>query len=248
MRILHVARRYWPAVGGVESFLRHVANEQARRCDVTVLVQRIDNGPHDRLTDSVSPPPTFDPFMDGAVKVRPLRVALSRRMILAPLVTHVMPGARRYAYGRLRVPAGALVARAIGPVIAAEAAAADVVHMWTGDLLASAAVRGAGFSHRVSDDPIVFPGGAAHSHSHDFSGNRSTNSLSTNASLRRSATRCGRDDEGPTWPDPTARADRSAYWVPTLYDGDTPSPRSEWARTTAPAAATTRRSGRFPTI
>jgi glycosyltransferase involved in cell wall biosynthesis len=143
MRILHVARRYWPSIGGVESFLRHVATEQAKRHEVTVLAQRIDDGPHERLSDSVSPPPTFEAFNDGPVRVRPLRVPASRRAMMAPLITHVLPITRRYAYGQLRVPAGGLVARAIGPVIARHAAEADIVHMWTGDLLASAALRGA---------------------------------------------------------------------------------------------------------
>jgi glycosyltransferase involved in cell wall biosynthesis len=154
MRILHVARRYPPAVGGVESFLRHVANEQAKRHEVTVLAQRIDNGKHGRLSDSVSPPPTFEPFADGDVRVLPLRVPPARRALMAPLVTHAMPVTRRYAYGRLRIPAGGLVARAVGPVIARQAASADVVHMWTGDLLASAAVRGA---HSAGVPAIVSP-------------------------------------------------------------------------------------------
>jgi glycosyltransferase involved in cell wall biosynthesis len=151
MRILHVARRYWPAVGGVESFLRHVANEQAKRHEVTVLAQRIDGGKHGRLSDSVSPPPTFEAFADGEVRVRPLRVPVARRALMAPLVTHVLPVTRRYAYGRLRIPAGGLVAQAVGPVIADQAASADVVHMWTGDLLASAAVHGA----RRAGVPVV---------------------------------------------------------------------------------------------
>ena len=33
------------------------------------------------------------------------------------------------------------------------------------------------FSHRLPDDPIVFPGQPGASHSHDFTGNRSTNEI-----------------------------------------------------------------------
>jgi glycosyltransferase involved in cell wall biosynthesis len=142
MRILHVARRYWPAVGGIESFLRHHATELATEHDVTVLAQRIDDGPHDRLNDSLRPPPSFEPFDDQGVRVEPLRVPVPRRALMAPLVSHVTPGLRRYAYGRSRVPAAALVARATAPVIAEHAREADIVHMWAGDLLASAAVEG----------------------------------------------------------------------------------------------------------
>jgi Tol biopolymer transport system component len=63
-----------------------------------------------------------------------------------------------------------------------------------------------GFSHRNQDDPIVYPGQPGRSHDHTFFGNRLTNALSTPASLRaKGETTC------------TDRADRSAYWAPTLY-------------------------------
>jgi hypothetical protein len=65
-----------------------------------------------------------------------------------------------------------------------------------------------GFSHRNHDDPIRFPGQPGRSHDHTYFGNRSTNAASTPASLRRNGrTTCG------------GRADRSAYWVPTLSVG-----------------------------
>ena len=143
MRLLFVARRYWPAVGGVESFLRHLARELAQRHEVTVLAHRIDDGPTDRLTDSLRPPPAFEAFDDGPVRITPLRLSRKRRALMAPLVTHAVPVLRRYAYGRLRVPAAALYAQVVGPVIAAEAKGSDVVHMWGGDLVAGAAMRAA---------------------------------------------------------------------------------------------------------
>jgi len=62
------------------------------------------------------------------------------------------------------------------------------------------------FSHRAADDPIVFPRQAGASHMHDFLGNSSTDSRSTPGSLRSSPTLCSR------------AADRSAWWVPTLYE------------------------------
>ena len=61
------------------------------------------------------------------------------------------------------------------------------------------------FSRISDDDPIVYPGQPGRSHSHTFFGNRSTNAFSTVARLRRAATTC--------YP----RADKAAYWVPTLY-------------------------------
>jgi Domain of unknown function (DUF1996) len=61
------------------------------------------------------------------------------------------------------------------------------------------------FSHGSADDPIVYPRLPGRSHRHTFFGNTSTNAFSTLASLRRAGTTC------------KVRADRAAYWVPTLY-------------------------------
>ena len=49
MKILYVARRYWPAVGGVETYLRQLATELGSRHELTVLAGRIDEGAHTRL-------------------------------------------------------------------------------------------------------------------------------------------------------------------------------------------------------
>jgi glycosyltransferase involved in cell wall biosynthesis len=141
MKLLYVARRYWPAVGGVETYLRKLATELGSRHELTVLASRIDDGAHTRLSDSLRPPKPFAPFRDGPVQVKPLGVPAHRRLLTAPLVAHVTPGLRRYAYGRSRPAAASLVARAVAPAIAHEARGADVIHMWAGDLLASAAVR-----------------------------------------------------------------------------------------------------------
>jgi hypothetical protein len=62
-----------------------------------------------------------------------------------------------------------------------------------------------GFSHRGSDDPIVFPRAPGASHSHDFFGNLSTDAFSTSRSLRANTGNC------------RPVGDESAYWVPTLY-------------------------------
>jgi hypothetical protein len=61
------------------------------------------------------------------------------------------------------------------------------------------------FSHTGNDDPIVYPGQPGRSHPHTFFGNRSTDASSTLASLRAAGTTC------------KPRADRAAYWVPTLF-------------------------------
>lgn len=62
------------------------------------------------------------------------------------------------------------------------------------------------YSHRMADDPIVYPGRPGISHMHDFLGNDSTTAESTAQSLATyTSTTCHRAD------------DLSAYWVPTLY-------------------------------
>ena len=61
------------------------------------------------------------------------------------------------------------------------------------------------FSHTSNDDPIVYSGQPGKSHHHTFFGNTSTNASSTPASLRAGRTTC------------KPRADRAAYWVPTLF-------------------------------
>ena len=159
MRLLFVARRYWPAVGGIEILLRHVARELGERHELTVLAHRIDDGPHGRLSDSLDPPRTFEAFDDGPVHVAPLRISRGRRTAMWPLVGLATPGLRRYAYGRLRIPAAELYARVAAPPIARRRPGAEVVHMWAGDLLASAAVQAARLlGARAVITPFAHPG------------------------------------------------------------------------------------------
>jgi hypothetical protein len=65
-------------------------------------------------------------------------------------------------------------------------------------------VSGCRFSHRNTDDPIVYPGQPGKSHDHTFIGNDTTNAFSTLASLQGKSSSCRR------------AGDSAAYWVPTL--------------------------------
>ena len=67
------------------------------------------------------------------------------------------------------------------------------------------------FSHRNTDDPIVYPGKKGAAHSHDFFGNRSTKYNSTYQSLLKATT--SGDPDGTTC---TRLQDKSAYWIPTV--------------------------------
>ena len=73
------------------------------------------------------------------------------------------------------------------------------------------------YSHRLSDDPIVFPRGPGASHPHDFFGSMSTDAFSTPLSIQAGPTSCTRTNSTVT-----ADKDRSAYWVPTLYVANQP--------------------------
>ena len=74
------------------------------------------------------------------------------------------------------------------------------------------------YSHRRSDDPIVYFGQPDFSHDHEFFGATSTNAFSTPAKLRASATTCDRS------------ADTAAYWAPTVLLNEQPVlPVEAWA-------------------
>ncbi|HKP17412.1 MAG TPA: DUF1996 domain-containing protein [Gaiellaceae bacterium] len=60
------------------------------------------------------------------------------------------------------------------------------------------------FSHRNTDDPIVYPGQPGRSHDHTFIGNDTTNAFSSVATMRGGTSSCRR------------AGDTAAYWAPTL--------------------------------
>ncbi|WP_100444263.1 DUF1996 domain-containing protein [Glycomyces xiaoerkulensis] len=99
--------------------------------------------------------------------------------------------------------AAAALALAAGLVAAAtttSAAAQEVTHH---EFQANCTI-----SHTGNDDPIVLPGQSGASHNHTFLGNTGTDADSTLGSLRDGDTSC------------LVPADRSAYWFPTLSNGD----------------------------
>ncbi|MBA2475902.1 MAG: hypothetical protein H0V40_08135, partial [Actinobacteria bacterium] len=141
LRLVFVVARSWPSLGGIESFLHHLTRELGTRHDVTVLAQRIDAGVTGRLSDTLRPPPPFEAFLDGPVRVEPLRVPPPRRLLLVPHAAGVVPVLARHAYGRMRLPLTSLYARVVAPVIGEAAGRADLLHVFAGDLLGAAALR-----------------------------------------------------------------------------------------------------------
>jgi hypothetical protein len=66
------------------------------------------------------------------------------------------------------------------------------------------------FSHRLPDDPIVFPNLPGASHMHSFFGSTITNASTTLPDLVNANSNCN------------PAVDRSSYWVPTLYVNNAP--------------------------
>lgn len=143
MRLAFVTRRYPPAVGGMETFLGLLARELGERHEVTVFSQAVETVALERLMDTLRPVPTFEPFQDGPVTVRPWLLSRWRRAALLPTIVDVVPVIRRYSFGELRRATAALYGLVAGRSLARESAGADLVHVWGTDLLAAAGLRAA---------------------------------------------------------------------------------------------------------
>jgi phosphatidyl-myo-inositol dimannoside synthase len=154
MRLVFLAGRYWPALGGVELLVHHVANALAERHEVTVIAHRIDDSPTDRLSDSLHHPPPFAPFNDGTVRVVPVDMPSSARFRLLPLGLQVVPIAGRYAFGRMRVALAGWSSQVMSRVLAQHVRGADLLHIWATDLIAA---NGVGAARRAGVPVVITP-------------------------------------------------------------------------------------------
>ena len=66
------------------------------------------------------------------------------------------------------------------------------------------------FSHRLPDDPIIFPNLPGASHMHSFFGATNTDAYSTVDTLLNANSNCN------------PSVDKSSYWIPTLYRDNVP--------------------------
>ena len=158
MRVRFLALRYWPAIGGVETLIRQMANSLAERHDVRVLAYQVQDDAS-RPAMQMALPYEFEPFDDGRVRVEPLRLTARARTLLTPLAAHLLPGAGRYAWGRIRVQTARLYASVVSPEMRRQLGDADVFHMWAGGLPGAAglrAARAAGLPVLLT--PFVHPG------------------------------------------------------------------------------------------
>ncbi|MCT2588942.1 DUF1996 domain-containing protein [Streptomyces sp. N2-109] len=89
------------------------------------------------------------------------------------------------------------------PVTGVEPSTKEPPHRYFHEFQANCSV-----SHTGPDDPIVYPGQPGASHHHTFMGNTTTDAFSTTDSLGAGGTTC------------KAPGDKSAYWMPTMFNGD----------------------------
>ena len=139
MRITYVARRAWPAGGGIENYLRFMTDALPAIERVQILAGRVDNG-GPAFTDMVTRRP-FPRFVAGQITTEPLRVrGAASRVRLAPVIAepHLQWAPRGRGWlGRRSFDA---FAAGVGPAIAAAADRPDVLHVFCGGNLAAAGV------------------------------------------------------------------------------------------------------------
>jgi glycosyltransferase involved in cell wall biosynthesis len=127
--------------------------------DVSVVAQRIDEGPHTRMMHVIREAPAFRPYAHGAVPVRQLRLPRRRRALLLPFAAEHVPLMGRLSERWLRRYTSRYFGAVARPAIAPLLAGADVVHVLGGDLLAAGTVdaaRAAGCAVVVT--PFAHPG------------------------------------------------------------------------------------------
>jgi glycosyltransferase involved in cell wall biosynthesis len=153
VRVAYVSRKTWPAPGGIESFLRRLYLQMARRHEVVVVAQRVDGDRNRPLADEVMRGP-FAPFVDGVVPIRPFALSALRRAAVAPLALRSAPRLSRPRHGREQMLTGAAFAQAAAPALAGALDRPDVVHVMGGYEIACAGVEAA---RRLGVPSVVMP-------------------------------------------------------------------------------------------
>src|SRR3954462_1997215 len=128
MRITFVARRTWPARGGIENHVRFMCAALPPLERVQILTARVDNV--FPLYTDVLAREAFTPFTQGQATFEPLRARGLARLRLAPLVRqpHVDWLPRGRGWVARRTFAG--FAAGVAPAIAAGADRPDVLHVF----------------------------------------------------------------------------------------------------------------------
>ena len=104
MRILIVAQRYHPFVGGVETQTRLFANELAKRHSVRVAAANFEVPKVPPRLDVLAENmlvPQYESYVDGDVPVVALAPSIGQRLTMLPIAARAIPILRRYRYQQL---------------------------------------------------------------------------------------------------------------------------------------------------
>lgn len=155
MRVTFVTRRYWPAIGGVESvaiYLGETLVEMGH--EVSVVAQCIDESRFSRMTHIIRENKRFTAFERNGVLVEQFRPSRRRRALLLPFALELIPLGGRLSSRWLRRHTGGYYAAVVRQVLTPLLADADVVHVLGGELMALAAVDTA---HRLGKPVVISP-------------------------------------------------------------------------------------------
>jgi glycosyltransferase involved in cell wall biosynthesis len=160
MHVVFVSRRYWPAIGGVESVALNLGETlHALGHRASVVAQCVDEGHFGRMTHIIRENKRFAPFAHNGVDVRQFRPSRKRRALLVPFALELIPFGGRVSSRWLRRHTSGYYARVVEGVLSPLLADADVVHVLGGEVMAVAAVEAArGLGKPVAVSPFAHPG------------------------------------------------------------------------------------------
>jgi glycosyltransferase involved in cell wall biosynthesis len=155
VHVVLVTRRYWPAIGGVESVAMNLGETlREQRHEVTVVAQCVDEGRFGRMTHIIRENRRFAPFLHNGVRVVQFRPSRRRRTLLLPFALELIPFVGRISRHWLRRHTSGYYAAVVRGVLAPLLADADVVHVLGGEVMAVAAVETA---RRLGKPVVISP-------------------------------------------------------------------------------------------
>jgi glycogen synthase len=160
VKITFVSRRYWPAIGGVESVAMNLGETLSEEGhEVTVVAQCVDEGRFGRMTHIIRENRPFAPFVHEGVRVVQFRPSRRRRALLLPFALELIPLGGRLSRRWLRAHTSGYYSAVVGGLLAPLLADSDVVHVLGGEVMAVAAVETAQrLGKPVATSPFAHPG------------------------------------------------------------------------------------------
>jgi hypothetical protein len=160
MRVTFVTRRYWPAIGGVESVAINLGETLVQMGhEVSVVAQCIDEDHYGRMTHIIREHKRFAPFTRNGVRVRQFRPSRRRRTLLLGFALELIPFGGRLSSRWLRRYTSGYYAAVVRGVLEPLLADADVVHVLGGEVMALAGVHTAhALGKPVAISPFAHPG------------------------------------------------------------------------------------------